>query len=312
MSLTSRLRNDPRALFARYSFVGTDAPSGMSLDGPGRTALGGGLFEAKIDGDTAQINHVRVGGSNPVSFVKPEERLSFGRGKSLFMHAASGHPGGPWTPASEWTPAYFLPWDQRGAIVGFSIPRRDPGEPLHQYPELFMTAALSGCSIFVNGPEDNPNIYHCGIGLGKLAQPDSEMVWRAAVDAAGQDFEGTGRWAHAQDYMRPVRGPLGSGDAHATGFREKLEKHYHLNFRAGVRIEGVEPWGGVFGVRAAGQSTWTFYLQENATITYVTPTGRGQVEKHVVSRPMVVRELFPNPTAGDSAVLVRKWKSLKV
>jgi hypothetical protein len=58
----------------------------------------------------------------------------------------------------------------------------------------------------------------------------------------------------------------------------------------------VDPHGCVFGKREGG--LWTFYLQENVTITYTSfllqPDGNILEKQHSVMRPLQVTEVFPN------------------
>ena len=61
-------------------------------------------------------------------------------------------------------PAYFLPWDDRGAVVRMTIPNKRTSLSEKQHPKLFFTACLSGCSVFFSGDQENPTIYHAGTG----------------------------------------------------------------------------------------------------------------------------------------------------
>ena len=70
--------------------------------------------------------------------------------------------------------AYYLPW-QPGWCVKYNIPQNARNNA------LFLTSALSGCSIFVRGPATNPTVYHCGMlpefwknaNLSKLKLPST-------------------------------------------------------------------------------------------------------------------------------------------
>lgn len=97
-------------------------------------------------------------------------------------------------------PAYFLPWDNRGAAVQMTIPASRSTD-VREHPNLvFMTVMDQGAPV-------------------KTTQ-------------------------------------------RALDFKAKLGKHDGDT----VEILDVIPWGAVFGLRKG--SDWTFYLQENANITY--------------------------------------------
>ncbi len=256
----------------------------------------------KIDGNeltTTQIRHTLVGGDQRIAYVHLEQQYNGGRGWSYSLMASMNQKPG-------WIPAYFLPWDEKGAAVEVNIPDKPAGTAEAQHPKLFFTAALSGCSVYVKGTPSEPTVLHCGIGGIFTTPPEFESAsdfWDLVIDLS----EGFGfsnayieRQAavHNRDYMRPKKGGQGAADGHATAFKGKLEAKY-----ADLQFEYVEPWGAVFGIRNGTQ--WTFYLQENATIVI----RRAGQHDYTTSRPMVVRQIFP--TGGAAAVLTSKWKSIR-
>jgi hypothetical protein len=79
------------------------------------------------------------------------------------MPATPGEPfGGHTSPkrpdpiVTNYLHAYYLPWSP-GWAVKYNIPANARDKA------FFLTAALSGCSVFVRGPATNPTVYHCGL-----------------------------------------------------------------------------------------------------------------------------------------------------
>ena len=170
-------------------------------------------------------------------------------------------------------------------------------------PDIFFTAAINGCSVFIQGSKKNPTIYHCG---GDPDYPTTERdpsvaatFWRNLVLNYGQ-----GRKPKAEvnktNYVLDVTttNTAEKSTQHSREYDEWLKS----NVDNTVRIKEVAPWGCVFGIRTGDE--WAFYLQENATIKYATIQKKkialGPLTKKVevsimqVGRPMHVREIFPN------------------
>ena len=234
-------------------------------------------------------------------------------------------------------PAYFLPWDQRGGSVQMTIPSGG-GTDLNAHPQLFFTAALSGCSILIKGTPSQPTIIHAG--SGQLPLPyDANKFWKDFVEhldshpdpAIKHRKSGLGVKAQAtkSEYVTGIEiddkvsfTGKSKTTQHAVDYHRKLSKHYGDT----VEIANVAPWGAVFGVRRG--SDWTFYLQENANITYYPRRKIQQVleytkgapvylpdkwvremgPEHIVSRPMALQVVFPE--GGAKAELTNRWRSL--
>lgn len=233
-------------------------------------------------------------------------------------------------------PAYFLPWDSRGGTVEMTIPA-GAGNEFEKHPQLFFTAALSGCSIIIKGKASNPTIVHAG--SGQLPLPyDANTFWKDFVEHLdshpdpGIRNARTGKvkaQATKGSYVSGMEVPSGRAypatlktTQHAVDFKRKLSDHYGDQ----LEIADVVPWGAVFGIRTGGD--WAFYLQENANITYfmrrkiqqVLEYTRGEPvmlpdkwvrmmgPQHCVSRPMAVSPFFPAGTGA--AKLTTRWRSL--
>jgi len=254
-----------------------------------------------------------------------------GAGGSLRVSATVGgdDPGG--------VPAYFLPWDERGGTVQMTIPAGS-GTDYAKHPQLFFTAALSGCSVIVKGSASNPTIVHAG--SGQLPLPyDANKFWKDFVEhldshpdpAIRHARSSAGFLSQATKSQYVAGKEVDSGKAYpktvkttdrAIEFKRKLSEHY------GDLVEVVEviPWGAVFGIRRG--SDWTFYLQENANVEYYPRRKIQQVLEytkgapvmlpdkwvrmmgpvHRVSRPMAVWPFYPD--GSGTAKLTTRWRSL--
>jgi len=184
---------------------------------------------------------------------------------------------------------HYLPWyDQK--IISLTIP------PMPTYgggTRYFFTAAINGCSVFFKGTPQSPTIFHAG---GKTVKPGSDPkdgaeFWRKMMKTRTET--GTGKILGEVNKTMYVtdRKDKALGTANSRIFEEWLKQSPH-----GFTIEDVDPHGCVFGRREGG--LWTFYLQENVTITYTSfvPKDDGSVveKRHSVMRPLQLTEVFPN------------------
>jgi hypothetical protein len=185
--------------------------------------------------------------------------------------------------------AYFLPWyDQK--IISLTIP------PMPTYgggTRYFFTAAINGCSVFIKGSQQSPTIFHAG---GKTVKPGSDPkdgaeFWRKMMKTRTETKTGKLLGEVNKTMYVTDRKDKFLGTSNSRLFEQWLKQNPN-----GFRIEDVDPHGCVFGRREGG--LWTFYLQENVTITYTSflpqPDGSFLEKRHSVMRPMQVTEVFPN------------------
>jgi uncharacterized membrane protein len=305
----------------KYSFYAGDQAEGYVPTG-----------ETMLDGDFKGFRHTLVNDAQKVTniTVTRQQRNGVNRAADFLVKPSLTSPTG--------TKSYFLPWDARGAAVELTIPAFTPGDDESANPSIFFTAVLSGCSIVFKGTANKPTIFHCGTaggGSGQSTQGDSNEFFRKMLrDIRDKDLGRSNRAVATQvlstDYMQ-TRSGGGVAPTHEAEFARKLKEHYADN----LVIEGVNMWGTVFGFRTG--TTWSFYLQENATISYrslddiikvfiakattdksltsldlenLTPRQMDQAGVPVIlrARPAVVTEVFPG--TGIATVLDR-WKTIK-
>lgn len=212
----------------------------------------------------------------------------FDQGLTAHKHTAMIKVAAPGTPPAAGWQAFAMPWDGRGGAVYMTLPR-GPG------PNLFYTDLLSGCSVFVVGPRDNPRVYHCGLNPGGYNVPagtDAADLWSALVEhnevtrfgaTAGVDYPSIDKY----HYIKDSGAPAGA----ATGVEAIIEAR--LAARPGVAAAPpptANARGAVFGIRD-GAGNWSFYLQTNVVMSW---TDTANV-KHSEGRPVSVKQFYPRP-----------------
>ena len=245
-----------------------------------------------------------------VAFVKFQNETSPGEKGALSFSAEypdevlPGNRGGL-------LPIWWLPWNGMGALVKLKIepsttPNLNFGGTMGNCanPDLFFTAAINGCSIFVRGDHDGPSVYHAGFNGDVVAAvgPDnaqrlggtSENIWRSLMEGAfyskdamvpktladhtgGQlkQNKGTFGEANKSDYIAERLGAKKyvQGYDYLDGIKKK-STHQAVAFQQWSENDqpghgfSLSPWGCVFGVRTG--NAWKFFLQRNATVIWGT------------------------------------------
>jgi hypothetical protein len=213
------------------------------------------------------------------------------------------------TPTVGWVPIYYLPWCP-AKILDLTIPPLNPLANPAQ-PNIFFTAAINGCSIFIQGSKKNPTIFHAGGNPVNSAEGrDSAKIWRQLVATLKDPTKGRikaeiNKADHVTEWDLDPTKPRST--QRALDYEGYLKTNYTMPT---ATIKSVSPWGCVFGVRD-NQDNWNFYLQENATITVETITGTNTAVQHrtfgkdkvtttnviatqTFARPLALRQIWPN------------------
>ena len=200
-----------------------------------------------------------------------------------------------------WQPIYYLPWDP-GSIIRLSIP---PKGTLRTDPDIFFTATINGCSVFIQGDPDKPTVYHAGGDTGQSDHNEAAKFWRDALRkhiAKSASARARGVIAAEVNKTDYIKTPGTAGNA-TTARAQEYENWLKAKLdKAGkFTITMVNPWGCVMGIRTGAD--WAFYLQENATVIchHVTKTG---VEQRYYARPLLIRQIYP----GHGAVASMQMK----
>ena len=161
-------------------------------------------------------------------------------------------------------PVWFLPWKSEH-LTEIQI---DPTDALNDdeervNPSIFFTAALSGCSVFVQGSPRKPRVFHGGI-TGKPPRPASQFWWdlmEAKLKVEGFNPK-RNQTVYELNKSQYIKDELGMQPQIVTNYEKWLKtqrREYTLDF--------VSPWASVFGIRYG--SLWSFYAQQNVQeITY--------------------------------------------
>jgi hypothetical protein len=148
---------------------------------------------------------------------------------------------------------YYLPWNPM-KVLSLHIPANSKAK-------YFVTAALSGCSIFVRGSTQEPYIYHCGRssggGVDDVTSYYKDWVKKAATD------EGGILWNLCEvnkfDYctQRNI----------VTTFGNWMKDEWLPTSQSRpFKLEYVTPLGCVFGFQD-DTGRWSFYLQERIRVS---------------------------------------------
>lgn len=170
-------------------------------------------------------------------------------------------------PVHDLLPIWFLPWAS-DRVVQMQIPerpRRHDTDNDPSSPDIFFTAAINGCSVFVKGGCRSPVIAHAGTENGTPYGGDAAGFWRALFAVSEMHYGGsTSRFTGEVNNTMYVNDTGISKQLHTTN-AERYKTWLDGVVRNGTRIKEVKPYGCVFGIRYG--RLWSFYLQENAVVT---------------------------------------------
>jgi len=231
------------------------------------------------DGGAALDSTLTVtGGVNLVGYAKltPIQKTSSENKRNMYgMQFRT--PEGATPLKGDYIAVYFLPWASNH-LTKMAIPPKVPTrlngtQTAQLQPDIFFTAAINGCSVFVTGTAKAPTVIHAGTAgqrsqffdpnTGKpIANPfqfgNARQHWTGLFEA---EMGGASYGAiHSGDY-RSTAGSQTTPEAEM--FRSFLTQEY----RKTLRVDTVEAWGCVFGVRSATTAEWAFYLQKNVEVT---------------------------------------------
>lgn len=298
-SENEKFMKDPLAYMRKRSICPPDNIVGDNTRGNTATRLDTSTFVPTFTSLNAQprdIRYARVMNSMKVAYIKmfkdkrkdPNIRNDEGVDTIRFKSQFGSKAG--------YMPVYFLPWDVSGAIVRLTIPAKGTMNP---DPDIFFTAAINGCSVFVQGADTTPTVYHAGGDTGQSDHNQAARFWREALQRHINNTASAGARGRIMaevnktDYIK-TPGTIGNSTTPKAMQYEALLKQNLDKGKFSVYM--VNPWGCVMGIRTG--NNWSFYLQENGTVicNIVSKTG---VEVRKYSRPMGIRKIFPG---GGSSV----------
>lgn len=189
-------------------------------------------------------------------------------------------------------PAYWLPWAEDQIIRTALRPSRKATGSLEGIdPDYFFTAPLTGCSVFIEGPRDQPTVYHAnakshaGTFANQLTRKQFVELQQAKVEEMEKRFAAfstqqekksrglvrlgpgkSGREASMLDYMSRAHSPDFPNELEEVVSKATNGKYSKIEV-AGQKIVVTHTEGTVFGVRAYGE--WTFYFQKRVRIQHL-------------------------------------------
>jgi hypothetical protein len=260
--LTRQFNENPHAFMKQYPLSPPDG-SGIAGDiGPNirENVLADGTTRniALNAGERAKVILAEGGGKRFVR-IMPHPAANFPGAKTLEF-VPDGLTDGSTIPIQ------WLPWSSL-KIIRHTIPAvpNNLYNPLEvDYPRIFFTAGINGCSIFIQGTPENPTVSHAGLS-GSLTRAATEF-WQEQLGILnpGQIRGETS----TRDYMKGL-----NIQAQTQQFMDWLNKD-----KAGpARLTLLSPFGSVFGVRHG--RVWTFYLQKNVVLTETLFHKESEIEK---------------------------------
>jgi len=200
---------------------------------------------------------------------------------------------------------WFLPWASNH-VTKFQIPPKIPARPgvTRADPDIFLTAAINGCSVMVTGDPKAPTIAHGGTTDDRsnpandnaFANRDAAAHWTGLFQqnqqAAGNNGPILG--IHKDDYINTnLTGTTTEAAAYESYFKSSPAKR--------MRVEDVRPKGAVFGLRD-NAGNWNFYLQKSVTITFTRLRKKTSLFKPTTYVP-ATKTINKGGDAGDQVIL---------
>lgn len=191
-------------------------------------------------------------------------------------------------------PVWYLPWCSSRLIELYI---KDVGADMdntEENPRIFFTAALSGCSVFVDGAPSHPRVVHAGIN-GKL-KDDAANFWRSMLFKLSSTSS-----VPINDHLMELNKFQYQGTVWADAYKQFLQADH----RDILTIKDVNEWASVFGIRYG--RLWSFYVQRNATVSTVRVIKKSDVGVNKVGGE---KRLFLKNTEFNVTTQTQKGRGL--
>ena len=209
-------------------------------------------------------------------------------------------------------PIYWLPWKDRHIVhlrlaAGVNT------------PQFFFTSAIGGCSVFVQGPANQPTVYHAGCESGQLsnyAPPlprnaqvqalyqaaqagDAPLFWHLLVENNHNVVVAAPNWGEVdkRDYVKD--GSVWRRVDCTVRVLSFIKRVEGIHEDEGLKVIDIRPSGCVFGIKTG--ANWVFYLQENVAITYRLTKVLGR-PRFRAGLPFELHKIWPVPAQRISLV----------
>lgn len=182
---------------------------------------------------------------------------------------------------------YYLPWEAQ-AVSSVTLPEDSEGN-------YFVTASLSGCSVFVRGNAVNPTIYHAG--CESKSNYELTELWRACIRKLGENHPTPNAYGiDKYDYKKARAG----GFKRDTSLQEAIYSHNYSGFK---KLTVIESLGCVIGMKKKDTKRWDFYIQERCQYK-ILEIQTGQSIKYWT--PVSLRRFFP--TGAKHVQLLERYQ----
>jgi hypothetical protein len=197
------------------------------------------------------------------------------------------------THQKNWFPCFWLPWGPDQTYKMTLVDKRTV--KTGGAPKIFLTAAVNGCSVFVEGTEQEPTVYHANAmgqnpnGFDPKTQltairVDRSMLMRDRLLAIPEPKRGNGvglRVAEGGHYMADYLQAMPQTEEQrlkdaATRWLGSKKIHYGqgtakdkhgVDRDIGIKVSAHE--GTIFGVKKGNR--WAFYYQRRVSASYTAP-----------------------------------------
>lgn len=231
---------------------------------------------------------------------------ALGLGRSSVVHGMTIHAHDP---SRNRIPLFYLPYrDDHNFRITLKVKDREPELRLVAF---FITEAVDGCSVYVEGTRATPTAYH--INASSTRGPDDarmtgkfdhdSRVWQAKWNHMDQRFrtEGTKAWT-VQRAVGVVRASKVENDDYMIRAPGQIKAFMCAALQAMPKsVEGRQPQkvmivtqGTVFG--CFEPDGWHFYVQRRLQVVYLTATGGAAIAGIWV--PLAVKEFWPTVETG--------------
>jgi hypothetical protein len=229
-----------------------------------------------------------------------------------------------WGATDELFPVWFLPWASNH-VTRMMIPSsaslkqraRATGSAVQVDPDIFFTAAINGCSVFVTGAPENPTVWHGGTEQARSSATANLNVPRFKnLNAAKHWHDIVEQSTTALGQQGPIAQVHKGHYTNLLGTDHTSESMEYMNFlkdnrQKNMRIDTIVPMGSILGVRTGGK--WKFYLQKTVefTITRLTKKRTFTGTKYVDSRGEKGKQAWQRsqgdqmPVATESTKVIR-------
>lgn len=289
MTLNNEFLNSPILFYKKYAINAKALHYNLGIDRmPGTTLFSEEYAEKHFTGKTVSAN--KKGGIRQIKYTpKKGQHVEFKfenvLGEAGLSQCKAGEAG---------IPMYYLPWESL-KITSMAVPSDTE-------VKFFMTAGLSGCSVFVRGTPSTPIVYHAG--SSSQYQGDAVDFWKTCINKIRANDPRTGGyrvWGISKEDYR-------FSGSHTTGYQQtdaakRYETWLNNKYSKKLKINLNGSKGCVFGIKS-DKNEWAFYLQER--ISYEVVEIIKAEEGHTIVHPFQEK---PVATLGKTNL---DWKKKTV